>query len=318
MLPKHHTHLNQCTKPFWYGINRKQNKTKKFWCFQFNVPCHKEHNTHSWEVRYTGTRRLTVIFFYVRVGDEEKTKKKTKILKRIINLSPVKTAITVVLQVKERIGKVRVKIVAKRIMSDHKIYISSWTPITIKVHHICRDVSFKIVLISQWFNEDNCHGVHGKLIFWLRFLIPPSHKMAGAAIHFPANSIKTTKGLLCKLKSRCWESSPNSHLTQHILPLYPPPQRAVLGVGLLLVHTIPWQWGGTSFHDVYSHKHPGHGQCGDTLMLANDILLPDGLLGCHTGAVKKQERAMSVSQHHSALNWHLHASELKDDGKGYS
>lgn len=53
-------------------------------------------------------------------------------------------------------------------------------------------------------------------------------------------------------------------------------------------------------------------------MLANDILPPDGLLGCHTAAVKKQKRTMSVSQHHSALNWHLHVLELKGGGKGYS
>lgn len=26
-------------------------------------------------------------------------------------------------------------------------------------------------------------------------------------------------------------------------------------------------------------------------MLASDILLPDGLLGCHTGAVKKKEKS---------------------------
>lgn len=130
MLPKHHTHLNQCTKPLWYGINRKQNKTKEFWCFQFKVPCHKEHDTHSWEVRYAGIGRLTVILFYVGVGDEGKRKREAKILKRIINLSPAKMTITVVLQIKETIGKVRVKIVAKRIMSHHRIYIWSWKPIT--------------------------------------------------------------------------------------------------------------------------------------------------------------------------------------------
>lgn len=81
------------------------------------------HDTHSWVVRYAGTERLSVILFYVRVGDEEKRKKEAKILKRIINLSPVKKTRTVVLQMKERIGKVRVKTVTKRIRSDHRIYI---------------------------------------------------------------------------------------------------------------------------------------------------------------------------------------------------
>lgn len=142
--------------------------------------------------------------------------------------------------------------------------------------------------------------------------------MSGAAVHCPANFMKATKGLLCKPKWCCWECSPNSHLSQHFLPLPPPLQRAMLGRGLLLVHTIPWQWGGISFHDVYSHKHPGHGQCGDNLMPASDTLLPDGLLGCHTGAVNKQKRAVSVSQHHSALNWHLHTLQLKDGSKRYS
>lgn len=65
-----------------------------------------EHETPSWQVRYAGTKRLTVILFQVRAGDEEKRKKEAKILKRIINLSPVKKTRPVVLQIKERIGKV--------------------------------------------------------------------------------------------------------------------------------------------------------------------------------------------------------------------
>jgi len=60
--------------------NKKgQNKTKEIWCFQFNARCHKEHDTHSWEVRYAGTAKLTVILFYVRAGDEEIRKKQVKI-----------------------------------------------------------------------------------------------------------------------------------------------------------------------------------------------------------------------------------------------
>lgn len=47
----------------------------------------------------------------------------------------------------ERVGEVVVKTVAKTILLDHRSCM--WSPITDKVHHICRDVSFKIVLIAQ-------------------------------------------------------------------------------------------------------------------------------------------------------------------------
>lgn len=131
--------------------------------------------------------------------------------------------------------------------------------------------------------------VQEKFTLCLRLLILPLHKLAGAAVHLPTSSVETTTGLLPKQNLCCWQSSLNSSLSQHFLSLLPSaPQRAVL-----LVHTIPWQWGGISFHDACSHKHPECGQCGDNPMLASDILLPDELLGCHTGAVKKQKKAMT-------------------------
>lgn len=118
-------------------------------------------------------------------------------------MSSVKRTITVVLQTRERIGKVRVKIVTRQITLDHWIYICSWKLITAKAECICRDASFKSVFISQCFNEDNSYGAQYKFIFWLRFLILPSHRMAGTAAHFLTSSIKGTKDFLCKPKSCC-------------------------------------------------------------------------------------------------------------------
>lgn len=224
----------------------------------------------------------------------------------------MKRTTTVVLQTRERIGKVRVKIVTRQITLDHWIYICSWKLITTKAECICRDASFKSVLISQCFNEDNCYGAQYKFIFWLRFLILPSHRMAGTAAHFLTSSTKGTKDFLRKPKSCCWEIPQLPPKPTHSpTPSIPP--KAVPGEGLLLVPTIPWRWAGISFHDGYSHTHPGHGQCEDTLRLASDTRLPDGLWGCRTGAVEKKERAKSARHHRPAMNWHQHALGLKDE-----
>lgn len=71
---------------------------------------------------------------------ERKEKKKAKARKRIINLSSVKRTVTVVLETRERIGKVRVEVVMTRqITLGHWIYIWSWKLITTKAECIGRD-----------------------------------------------------------------------------------------------------------------------------------------------------------------------------------